>query len=139
VFALDLHELILRSGAPRTSLAARACTIAGGVLVCLLVAGSASASVQGRHLLRPSAPAKSTARYIPGTPRADPASSHGPLAAIVVTRADSTSHTVCPSRIWRSHCADHAPDRPGAPNRPTRTPRTVFTLPGHWGATHLSI
>jgi hypothetical protein len=112
----------------------------GGALLCLLVSSSASAIVPMGFRPKPAAaPAKSTARYVPARPHADPASGETPLVAILVSgRPTGSSGSVC-ARGPRVALADR-PEPTGIRHRARgNTPRGVGTIPSHWGATHLSV
>src|SRR5262249_28057919 len=115
--------------------------IAAGAFACLFVASSASAIVpMAVRPARRAAPARSTARYVPAKPHADPASEESPLVAIVVSGRLTGTTAWMHVRGVRAGLADgprpstvcHLVARRGRP-------RAVSTLPSHWGATHLSV
>jgi hypothetical protein len=115
--------------------------IVAGAFACLLVSTSASAIVpMAVRPARRSAPAKSTARYVPAKSHADPASEEAPLAAIIVSGRSTGTTASMQVRGVRAWIAD-GPRPTTLRHLATRgsTPRAVSMLPSHWGATHLSV
>jgi hypothetical protein len=127
-----------RRPAPRRSHApGRSWFIAGAALLCLLVAGSARASIQGRHVAARIGHAVGHSRCLPVPTHADPFSSDMPLVVVFSSGRPSGAHVLIPVRAVRAlGSLDPAADA-GA-RQPAKT-RTVTLLPSHWGATHLSI
>jgi hypothetical protein len=105
----------------------------------LAMASSAGAWVPTPNRPRTRPVAKSTARYVPATSRADPASDRAPLLAILTTRGSSRSVTSLPVRAGRLTSGLLVVLEAGSRERASAEARPVWTLPSHWGATHLSI
>lgn len=111
---------------------------AAAALLCLLVAGNARASIQGRHVSARVGHDVTHARCLPAPPHADPCSSGLPCVAVFPGGRPSGSHVLVPLRVLRAPGALGAgSDRHGS--RSAGNPRAVATLPSHWGSTHLSV
>jgi hypothetical protein len=129
-----------RVRAPRSADVARrrAWIIGGAALLCLLVAGNARASIQGRHVVARIGHAVAKSHCLPSPPHADPFSSGMPLVAVLSGGRPSGYAALAPLRVMRA---------PGVLGRADgdawassdEDPRAVTTLPSHWGATHLSV
>jgi hypothetical protein len=112
--------------------------IAGAALLCLLVAGNARASIQGRHVAARIGHGVAQLHCLPAPPRADPFSSGMPLVAVLPGGKPSGYQALMPLCVMRAPGAlglrgDDAWSACGEDSR------TVTTLPSHWGATHLSV
>ncbi len=123
---------------PRHAVSARrrAWVVGGAALLCLLVAGNARASIQGRHVVARIGHAVAKSHCLPSPPHADPLSSGMPLVAVLSGGRPSGYAALAPLRVMRT---------PGVLGRAdgdawsAENPRAVTTLPSHWGATHLSV
>ncbi len=125
---------------PRHAVSARrrAWVVGGAALLCLLVAGNARASIQGRHVVARIGHAVAKSHCLPSPPHADPLASGMPLVAVLSSGKPSGYSALAPLRVMRA---------PGVLGRADgdawapfgETPRAVTTLPSHWGATHLSV
>ncbi len=133
-----LDRLLARAPRHADSARRRAWVVAGGALLCLLVAGNARASIQGRHVIARIGHAVAKSHCLPSPPHADPASSGMPLVAVLSGGKPSGYAALAPLRVMRTPGALGRADGdawvPGG-----NDPRAVTTLPSHWGATHLSV
>ena len=111
--------------------------IAGAAFACLLVAGNASASIQGRHVAPRIGHATSQTHCLPAPPHADPFASDSPLVAVLA--GGKTSSDGWLSELQALPGIGERPTPAEDPGGPDRDLRTVSTLPSHWGATHLSV
>jgi hypothetical protein len=116
----------------------RAWVIAGTALFCLLVAGNARASIQGRHLAARIGHAVAQTHCQPAPPHADPLSSEMPFVAVLSGGRASGYVALAPLRVMRAPGA-FGLSAGGTSPACDEDPRPVITLPSHWGATHLSV
>jgi hypothetical protein len=127
-----------RRPAPRRSPApGRNWFIAGAALLCLLVAGNARASIQGRHVAARIGHAVGHSRCLPVPTHADPFSSDMPLVVVFSSGRPSGVHVLIPVRAVRAVGNPDPSADAGA--RQSANTCTVTLLPSHWGATHLSV
>lgn len=123
---------------PADGLSRRLWITAAAALLCLLVAGNASASIQGRHVAARMGHAVAQSHCLPAAPHADPFASELPLAAVLSGGRLFGSKAVAPLRALRAPGDGGLAGGDGAWASP-EDPRTAMTLPSYWGATHLSV
>jgi len=116
----------------------RVWVVAGAALLCLLVAGNARASIQGRHVVSRIGHAVAQTHYQPAPPHADPCSSEMPFVAVLSGGRASGFVALAPLRVMRVPGA-FGLAAGGTSPACGEDPRAVTTLPSHWGATHLSV